>query len=372
MFMEEKILVPHAEPLIPSNDNRFKMLPAKLLPLLSDRENSVISPHGIVAVLAMAAEGASEESLRDILTALGFADMDELRKSVCAEPSALYEAFKSENALTLMKGRRGVELLEHFEQTLRGPYAASVEKKASDGIASVRLQNTASFQAEWLPKMERDTSHEHRFYHADGSYSFPAFLSCSTRLRYYTDDRLPATQAVAFPYQQNGKKLPFELVLVDTEKPLDGALLDEIFSNMRAGTCEVVFPEFSVNSEPDLIPMMTSLGLQSIFDPENAAFDRMATLPLYAEAFRQTAEIRVDQTGTAAKAMTFMLCLECKCASKTVEMKFNRPFYYFLRSTATGEILFMGRINRLADCERQKAGFDLSDFREYMQKDMDK
>ena len=36
------------------------------------------------------------------------------------------------------------------------------------------------------------------------------------------------------------------------------------------------------------------------------------------------------------------------------ELVFNKPFQYFLRNTTTGEIVFMGKVNKLSDCEKQK------------------
>lgn len=83
---------------------------AKILSMLSDNENSVISPYGIAAVLSMAAEGASEECLSEILTTLGFESLDELRGSLTAALKAPCEAFKSENSITLMRGEKGVAL----------------------------------------------------------------------------------------------------------------------------------------------------------------------------------------------------------------------------------------------------------------------
>ena len=55
---------------------------ANLLSQLSEKDNSVISPYGIAEVLSMAAEGANEDSLKEILTCLGFASLDELRSAV--------------------------------------------------------------------------------------------------------------------------------------------------------------------------------------------------------------------------------------------------------------------------------------------------
>ena len=332
--------------------------PIRLLNLLSEKDNSVISPYGIAAVLSMAAEGASEKSLDEILACLGFDSLDKLRATVLDMIAAPCDAFESENAITLGQGTDNTKLLEPFKQTMGERYSAAVDEKMSDGEPYVGLQNITSFKAEWLYKMKRDAIQGNCFFqNADGSYSQPVFLNCTEQLYYYKDKDIETTvQAVALPYKLNSDQIPFELVLVDSEKPLSEALLGEILANMREGKCEVEFPEFSIDSEFDLIPMMKSLGLQNIFDKEAAALDRIATTPLWAEAFRQKAEIQVDKHGTVARAFTFTFA----CMSCIPKAKFTKPFHYFLRNTNTGTILFMGRINKLADCDH-KATNDISD-----------
>lgn len=101
--------------------------------------------------------------------------------------------------------------------------------------------------------------------------------------------------------------------------------------------------------------MMQKLGLNNIFDEEFPAFDKIATQPLYAKAFAQKAEIEVDKEGTVAKAVTMMAtyCL-AGLPERKVHMVFRKPFSYFLRNTSTGEIVFMGKVNKLSDCTRQK------------------
>ena len=33
---------------------------------------------------------------------------------------------------------------------------------------------------------------------------------------------------------------------------------------------------------------------------------------------------------------------------------FDKPFHYFLRNTTTGEIIYMGKVNKLEDCNCTK------------------
>ena len=124
---------------------------------------------------------------------------------------------------------------------------------------------------------------------------------------------------------------------------------------MRLGKCKVVFPEFSIKNKYDLVPMMKKLGLKNIFDEYNEAFDKIATVPLYAEKFSQEAEIEVDKNGTVAKAVTTMMLGKTMCMPEMIEeLVFNKPFQYFLCNTTTGEIVFMGKVNKLSDCEKKQ------------------
>ena len=333
---------------------------SKLLPLLSEKDNSVICPYGIATVLAMVAEGASEESLQEILDALGYENLEELRKVVLSVQDVRCSAFTSDNSLVVKQGKEKMELLPSFRQIMMERYDSSITEQASDGEPCVEMKNVAEFKAEWLYEMERDISREERFRNADGSFSNPAFLSTKQEfLRYYEDEfgngALASLKAIALPYRIQGERIPYELILIDSKDSLTEESLQSILSKMCLGQCKVVFPEFSIKNKYDLVPMMKKLGLKNVFDEYNEAFNKIATVPLYAEQFSQEAEIEVDKNGTVAKAVTTMMLSNSICMPKMIEeLVFDEPFQYFLRNTTTGEIVFMGKVNKLSDCEKQK------------------
>ena len=339
--------------------NKFNF-PAKLLPLLSENCNSVICPYGIETVLSMVAEGASQESLEDILYALGFENLDELREAVLNVQDVRCKAFSSDNSLKLEKGVEKLEFLDKFKQIMEERYNATIEEDASDGRGKLALCNLANFKAEWLYEMERDTSHERRFLNSDRSYSLPAFLSSTQDYLYYYEGgkengEYAYVNAVALPYKLNNERIPYELVLVDCNKDLTAEVLENVFSGMKLEECEVTFPEFSIKNEHNLIPIMQHLGAYTLFSENFPAFDKITTKPLYASKFVQKAEIEVDKNGTVAKAETYMDdCFIGDHFNYARQVVFDRPFYYFLRNTTTGEIIFMGKVNKLGDCEKRK------------------
>lgn len=326
---------------------------AKLLELLSDKENSVISPYGIETVLAMVSEGADEEGEDEIASSLGFQNCGEFSANVLLEMNIPCGAMKSENKVTLVKGLGDVELLERFKKTMKDIYYADVREEKSQVESMVQLKNISTFKAEWLYTMERDVFKDNIFTNADGSICRPVFLNCEEKLNCYKSSK---TKAVAIPYKYDDEKTPYELVLIDSEKPLSASTLNEIFSNMTKEKCYIEFPEFKINSEYDLIPMMQALGLNSIFDETKCVLTQIATRPMYAKAFGQKAEIKVDKNGTVAKAFTCMFdYIEGGITLFIERFVFTKPFNYFLRNTLSGEILFMGKVNKLSNFEDRKS-----------------
>ena len=330
---------------------------ARLLPLLSDSDNSVISPYGIAAVLSMAAEGANKAGLREILRSMGYLEQSDLRAYVLGEINNRCEAFKNENSVTVSGNSEEMHILDEYRQIMSQQYSAEI-KEENSGFPSVALKNIASFKAQWLLTTERSAYHDTAFRNADGTRSYPAFLSCKSELKLYKSgdygDR-DLVRAVALPYKLNGTAVPYEMVLVSSREKLTEYSLGRALSNMEKQKCTAEFPEFSIKSEHNLVPMMKNIGMTEIFDREASCFDRITEKPLYASAFIQNAEIDVDKDGTVAKAETCLtLCLKGGISYREEHIVFNEPFSYFLRNSETGDILFMGKVNRLGDCEKEK------------------
>ena len=324
--------------------------PVNLLSLLDNEHNSVISPYGIATVLAMAAEGSNDECLKEILSTVGFSSLEEMRKAVLDVHNENCGVFISDNSLELKQGDKIIELLDAYKNIVEDSYKASITEGRSVDESFVGLKNVASFNAKWFHKMERDNSGEITFLNVDGSHSYPAFLKDKNSYRHYDSEQdfyaKHAVKAVALPYKFNDKLVPYELVIVESKRQLSGELLQYVLENMKLGKCEVELPEFTIKNECDLIPLMKELGLSSIFNKNIEAFDKIATEPLYANSFFQDAEIKVDECGTVAKAITFMGMFAISCVVESVpHFCFNRPFQYFLRNINTGDIIFMGKVN---------------------------
>ena len=332
-------------------------LTERLIPFLSKEENTVMSPFGIKAVLSMIAEGASEESLNEILTVLGVENLDGVRKSIFAMQGDGCKAFSSNNSLNLKSGQENLHLIDDYSRIMKEDYKSEIIEEASNGLASLILLNKASFAAKWAMNLELDQSGENCFKNADMTTSKPLFLRYEgEKLKfcngYQKGNRCIRVKAVALPYVLDNKPIPYELVLIDTNMELSEKNLNYIFDNLHFGDSEVYFPEFKIKNEHNLIPVLKNLGLKNIFDSVASRLDKIASQTLFVNKFGQDAEIVVDRDGTIAKATTYAGLMVCCMQDESKILRFTSPFHYILRNTDTGEIIFIGNVNKLPDCDR--------------------
>ena len=230
-------------------------------------------------------------------------------------------------------------------------YNADIEEFDSVGEAGLSLRNVATFKAEWLYEMEREAYYDRRFLNSNRRYTRPTFLQNTSEYLYYCEnDKEENVEAIAIPYKLDDRSIPYELVLVNCSKDLTAEVLENIFKNMSSEYCKVIFPEFSIKNEHNLIPVMNHLGAYTIFSKNFSGFDKITTQALYASNFWQKAEIEVDEKGTVAIGETEMDCThigDYMDEGIPKEIIFDKPFYYFLRNATTGEIIFMGKVNNL-------------------------
>ena len=348
-----------------SINNRNNKIATSLIPLLSKQENSVMSPYGIKVVLSMAAEGASGESLNEILAVLGMESLDRLRQTVFSMQNDKTKAFTSENTLKLCKGNENLGLIEEFKRIIAEGYKAEITEENSDGRATLTLVNNVQFKAKWLVDLDIDKSSGIRnFNNVDGSKSLPIFLKyegkrikyCNGYAEEYGGERV---KAVALPYKFNGSAIPYELILIDTRIDLTEDSIAYILENLHYNSkFELTFPEFTIKGKYDLIPMMREMGLERIFNNNIGELNKIATEPLFVNNFEQEAEIIVDRVGTVARAKTSMGMMTLCMPEISPEVEFEDPFYYILRNTTNGEIIFVGKVNKLEDVEIDRSIFD--------------
>jgi serpin B len=104
-------------------------------------------------------------------------------------------------------------------------------------------------------------------------------------------------------------------------------------------------PRWSSTTDVKLKDPLMKLGVRDLFDPEKADLRGIADAGLFISFVIHQANIDVDEAGTEAAAATAV-------GGDTtgggpdgeVTVTVDRPFIFLIRDSASGEILFAGRV----------------------------
>lgn len=117
----------------------------------------------------------------------------------------------------------------------------------------------------------------------------------------------------------------------------------EIQNSFHPVTLTLDMPKFELEYEVDPFEeVLNEMGITDGFDPYLADFSRITGGPngLYIGESKHKTFISVDEKGTEAAAVTSVVLVES--APQTVEISYNRPFFYVISEVESGSVLFMG------------------------------
>lgn len=207
----------------------------------------------------------------------------------------------------------------------------------------VALVNALYFQSGWASAFDSTTDEE--FTLADGSIVQVPTMHLSGDVAYAEG---PAETVVALPYQDH-----YEMVVVmpddsagldDLVAGLDAASWDTLVGSTSTGLVELSLPSWDVDTQGDLAPALVELGIEI----PGGNYDGIAEAAEIGSVIHG-AQLTVDENGTEGAAAT-VIGMPAGAAPgqdppqpKPIEI--DQPFYYAVRDTTTGLILFSGQID---------------------------
>jgi serine protease inhibitor len=165
--------------------------------------------------------------------------------------------------------------------------------------------------------------------------------------------RHPLFSALALPFGAGGMEMVFivpadSFTVLDVAKHLaiSPALIDPaLFDSTKV---HVALPKFHIQSDLDLIPALQTLGMPMAFT-DAADFSGMAETRLKIGKVKQIADVRIDESGAEAAAVTRA---DMVVVSAPIYPTFiaDRPFLFVIReSRGLGYWLFAGAISNPAE-----------------------
>lgn len=352
----------------------------------AEDENIFISPFSIAMALAMAYNGAEDETYSAMRDALKWNDFseDEINayfRTLLEGTGQAGDGVEAEIANSMWI-RQGVPIRESFIERMQTWYHAEVheldfneesaaerinrwvQEKTKDTIDRIVegpldadtilfLINAIYFKGDWKKPFDPDETHEDTFYGVNGEYHHP-FMVNRGRFLYREDKR---SQMVALPYGDGRYSM---IVLLPkpghTWHDLHGLFTPEAWEKwmeelaVRPGTIEL--PKFRLEYDLDLNEVLDALGMGVIFDENQARFSRMVDLAIgqgknaYIKKVRHKTFIDVHEEGTEASAVTSIEA-GATAASPPEEpfaMKVDRPFMIVIMDNRTDTFWFVGSI----------------------------
>ncbi len=350
-----------------------------------------VSPLSFKAALAMAVLGAEGETRTQLLEALGFRDLDELRawyatvldgvddfdayfgeaQKEAAEIAAYFpdssintertDAYRVVNSVWSNQDLPGAfrkSFLEDAEKSCRAEaHSARAAELAhavnawvneqTKGLIPAILDNASDLPAILVNALYLKTGWENSFYKTEdldfttkaGETVRKPFMNQREYLSYYEDE---ATRLVSVPLE-GGVSMVFILG--------DDTGFSEKLAKAEYRLVDVTVPMFDLETSLDrgeLCGYLRLMGCDRMFSPEDAEFGPMFTEPLFVGDIVQKAKVHIDEEGLEAAAVTaIMMPTACEPGEpeEPVYFRADRPFSFcILKNGEAPELLFWGQV----------------------------
>ena len=352
-------------------------------------ENVVLSPWGVANLLALLQTGARGDTARGIASALRLGGAEPLAPD---EVAATFREMRTRLSRASQENIRrglvdtlelsdslwlapGVEADQDFAARARDAFAAEVRttemgaagRKAINAFVSEKTRgrvgelirpplldepdtrlvavNTVYFKARWFNTFNDSLTSNQVFHAPTGDREVP-FLHDTRTLCPLFD--APECTALPVAYR-GGSEMLFLLpspsnTVDDIVANLGGPWLDRLESKSWYGKVSIALPKFEFDSEHDLKPILSSMGMSAAFDERSADFSGIAP-GLRLSASVQRTSIAVDEEGTTAAAEACGIGRPLGIVKNEPRAFIaDRPFLFLVRKRSNGLILFLGRV----------------------------
>jgi serpin B len=234
------------------------------------------------------------------------------------------------------------------EEQTKGKIKDLLKSAHIDAQTLLILTNAIYFKALWAsPFSAQKTSKE--FFYASVTDSVTVdMMTQSGRFRYVDEGSF---QALELPYKGNALAMVILLPkardgLGRLESSLSGLKLESWLTRLASHRVDLSLPKFKLTAECELKDALSELGMPVAFKPGAADFSGITgTRELAISAVVHKAFVEVEEKGTEAAAATgVVFARTAVIAPPPVVFRADHPFFFLIRDTRTGTILFLGRL----------------------------
>ena len=358
-------------------------------------ENIFYSPYGINSALSILANGASGDTLKEILFALeadNVKNLNDGHKNFSEFAANNYDNFAESNLLLIDKKIIGRGLNKDFRRVVNEIYKSDVREANFSGdiegekqkisrwvsektknfisdyksIATANtltdLLNVVYFKGKWTIPFNKNYTDAAKFTNRDGSTSEIDMMRevFDHQIVYRENEKF---KGISLPYSDGAAMyliMPREnnvlnvAELWNNENSSERTKFLDALKNFPRFKGEVVvrLPKFELDIENNLVENFKSIGINRAFTNSAEFFNVVKETPLKIGNVQHRAKIKVDEQGTEAAAVTEVVMVETTATPNfkpppRVYFIADRPFMFVIRDVKSGVILFAGTINKL-------------------------
>lgn len=346
-------------------------------------KNYMFSPLSIKMAMMLAANGAEDETLNEILAAFDIEDIAKFNDF----SKELINKYTSYNALNLNisnsiwinESRSPLTFRQEYKDNAEKYFAAEagtvnddnalqkingwVSDKTHGKIPSIiydsdfwaYLINAVYFKAAWQNEFYPENTYEQDFTDANGNVDKTDFMHKTEWLNYYQSED-SSVRMISLPYKnyeevydsegnfvnmQRYDDIDISMYIILADKYIQAAqLISEAKSEYTYTALEL--PKFEFSFSAELGNILKSMGIKRAFE-KDAQFKKMTDGDMWITDAIHKTYIKVDEKGTEAAAVTAISMAGAALPPEPIEFKADRPFTFVIRDNANGEILFMGK-----------------------------
>ena len=336
--------------------------------------NILVSPLSIYHILSLAANGAANKTLSEMLNLLGDKNQSDLNKknelisSIISQletvkmANAIFTKFKPEETFlkSVAKYESTIDELKSVEQV------NSWCSKATNNIINhiinsidnslMILINAIYFKGNWKIPFYKNSTEKLPFYNYNKQETLIDFMKVTNKFDYFEDENI---QAIKLDYNKDDLSAVIILPKKEKEKDINNYIknfntekYNSIIKALRTEEVNLSLPKFEIDYEEELNDSLIKMGMKEAFI--NADFSKMKReKDINISNVIHKTYIKVDEEGTVAAAVTaidYTFAGSIFDDYEEIFMDVNHPFLFVIRSSYMPDghdILFFTKIESL-------------------------
>lgn len=392
------MLTSNAQAKLSDSVNNFSW---KYFNTLDRQENIFYSPYSLTAALSIVANGATEKTQAEILTALNADSVESLNADfknfhdLATKNYTGDRILKDSNLILINKNFIGNGINKNFQSVAKNFYQSEIDSadfennlngekkkisawvaKSTDNFISnyqaiptaltvVDLLNVVYFKGKWQIPFQPNKTRELFFTNLDGSKVKTEMMTETFKdsIIYFEDEKYKAVE-LRYKALENKKVVSMYLILPKNKADLNIAeswnsetfdYKTNFFAALKNsyvfdGKVFVQIPKVTMDIKNNLVKNFKAMGINRAFTNDAEFFNIVKDVSLKIDNATHQAKVEIDEQGTRAAAVTEITMLETTALPpqyrKTAEFIADRPFLFVIRDAETETDLFVGVMNK--------------------------